>query len=137
MADYVVACMTSPMFTYEDSPVYTLMEKAVARALTRRVGFNNGTAIPLVGGSMGNQLPILLSQIKKAPDTKRDGNSALPGCGAVFCGETGHYSTHKGTFYQGAGSDVTLTFLVTNMCIKTTCRNWTRQLSSDQERRLW
>ena len=101
MADYVVSCMTSPMFTYEDGPVYTLMEKAVAKALTQLAGFDNGAGLPLPGGSMGNQLPILLSQIKKVPVTKKEGNVSLGAQGVIFCGETAHYSTHKGSFYQG------------------------------------
>ena len=118
MADYVVSCMTSPMFTYEDGPVYTLMEKAVAKALTQLTGFKNCTGIPLAGGSMGNQLAILMSQIKKAPATKKGGNISLGAQGVIFCGETAHYSTHKGSFYQGNHFKATLAFKVLKLHLR-------------------
>ena len=97
----MATCITSPMFTYEDGPAYTLMEKAVTKAIAWRAGFANATGTPVTGGSMGNQLPIFLSQIKKAPATKKDGNVAMGASGVVFCGSSSHCSTHKGTFYQG------------------------------------
>ena len=102
MADYVTLCMSSPMFTYEDAPVYTLMEKAVTRAFLRRVGYESGAGSSTTGGSTGNQLEILLlSGIRKAPGLKWGGNACLGTSGVIFCSESAHYSTATGVFYQG------------------------------------
>ena len=101
MADYVVTCMTSPMYTYEDAPVYTLMESNVTKAVINRAGFNTGTGLSTTGGSTGNQVAIFLSYIKKSPETKRDGNFGVGAPGVIFCSELAHYSTPKGSFYQG------------------------------------
>ena len=51
MADYLVTCMTSPMFTYEDGPVFTLMENELtSTAVLQRTKMAGGAGVSFSWG---------------------------------------------------------------------------------------
>lgn len=60
------------VYTYEVSPVFTLMEETVLREMRRIIGFPNahGDGIFCPGGSIANGYAISCARYKFAPDIK-------------------------------------------------------------------
>ena len=61
------------MYTYEMSPVSTLMEIELVKKMSSLVGYENGGGIFVPGGSNGNLLAMLAARQKKAPETMKKG----------------------------------------------------------------
>ncbi|CAG7734748.1 unnamed protein product [Allacma fusca] len=79
MADYIIACISSPMYTYEDGPVFTIMEEELTAAV----------------GKLHGRLPRI----------SWNGIHKLTHEGVVFLSESGHFSVNKGAFFMGIGLD--------------------------------
>ncbi|CAG7828912.1 unnamed protein product [Allacma fusca] len=105
MADYVTACISSPMYTYEDGPVFTIMEQELTTAVGKMVGYPTSVGMSLVGGSGANQLSMALAFNRKFGSVKRNGIHKLTHQGVMFLSEGGHFSVNKGAFFMGIGLD--------------------------------
>ena len=57
------------MYTYEMSPVSTLMEIELVKKMSSLVGYQNGGGIFVPGGSSANLLAMLAARQNKAPET--------------------------------------------------------------------
>ena len=58
------------VYTYEVSPVFTLMEEAVLAEMRRIVGFTEGDGIFSPGGSISNGYGISCARYHKVPNVK-------------------------------------------------------------------
>jgi glutamate/tyrosine decarboxylase-like PLP-dependent enzyme len=90
------------MITYEDSPVFTMMQDSVLAALRRRVfGSSIGDGIIADGGSMANQFAIAIARRHKFLAVKEGGFHAVKKKLILYMSEDAHYSTTKGALFQG------------------------------------
>ncbi|CAG7786760.1 unnamed protein product [Allacma fusca] len=105
MADYVTACITSPMYTYEDGPVFTIMEQELTNAVSKMIKYPSSVGMSVVGGSGANQLSMALAFHRKFGTAKTNGINKLSHQGVMFLSEDGHFSVNKGAFFLGIGSD--------------------------------
>jgi glutamate decarboxylase len=94
------------VYTYEVSPVFTLMEETVLREMRCIIGFPNahGDGIFCPGGSIANGYAISCARYKFAPDIKNKGLHGLPRL-VLFTSEDAHYSIKKMASFLGLGSD--------------------------------
>ncbi|GLH15075.1 Glutamate decarboxylase [Gryllus bimaculatus] len=94
------------VYTYEVSPVFTLMEETVLRQMRRIVGFadGRGDGIFCPGGSIANGYAISCARFHAAPHVKTKGLHGLPRM-VLFTSEDAHYSIKKLASFLGLGSD--------------------------------
>ncbi|PSN32645.1 Cysteine sulfinic acid decarboxylase [Blattella germanica] len=94
------------VYTYEVSPVFTLMEETVLSEMRHIVGFPNGQGdgIFCPGGSIANGYAISCARYKSFPEVKTKGLHSLPRL-VVFTSEDAHYSIKKLASFLGLGSD--------------------------------
>ncbi|PNF13607.1 Cysteine sulfinic acid decarboxylase [Cryptotermes secundus] len=94
------------VYTYEVSPVFTLMEETVLCEMRRIVGFpeGRGDGIFCPGGSIANGYAISCARYNFVPDVKKRGLHGLPRL-VLFTSEDAHYSIKKMASLLGLGSD--------------------------------
>ena len=92
------------MYTYEMSPVSTLMEIELVKKMSSLVGYENGGGIFVPGGSNGNLLAMLAARQKKAPETLKKGLFQTPEL-TLFVSKDSHYSMIKSAIQLGIGMD--------------------------------
>ena len=92
------------MYTYEMSPVSTLMEIELVKKMSSIVGYENGGGIFVPGGSNGNLLAMLAARQKKAPETLKKGLFQTPEL-TLFVSKDSHYSMIKSAIQLGIGMD--------------------------------
>ncbi|XP_066991602.2 cysteine sulfinic acid decarboxylase [Anabrus simplex] len=94
------------VYTYEVSPVFTLMEETVLKEMRRIVGWLDGAGdgIFCPGGSIANGYAISCARYHRVPDVKRKGLHQLPRL-VMFTSEGAHYSIKKMASFMGIGSD--------------------------------
>lgn len=92
------------MYTYEMSPVSTLMEIELVKKMSSLVGYENGGGIFVPGGSNGNLLAMLAARQKKAPETMKKGLFKTPEL-TLFVSKDSHYSMVKSAIQLGIGMD--------------------------------
>ena len=92
------------MYTYEMSPVSTLMEIELVKKMSSLVGYENGGGIFVPGGSNGNLLAMLAARQKKAPETLKKGLFQTPEL-TLFVFKDSHYSMIKSAIQLGIGMD--------------------------------
>ncbi|MDG1545185.1 MAG: pyridoxal-dependent decarboxylase [Candidatus Poseidoniia archaeon] len=112
------------MYTYEMSPVSTLMEIELVKKMSSLVGYENGGGIFVPGGSNGNLLAMLAARQKKAPETIKKGLFQTAEL-TVFVSKDSHYSMVKSAIQLGIGMD---------NVIKVDTDNEGKMLVSDLER---
>ena len=112
------------MYTYEMSPVSTLMEIELVKKMSSLVGYENGGGIFVPGGSNGNLLAMLAARQKKAPGTIKKGLFQTAEL-TVFVSKDSHYSMVKSAIQLGIGMD---------NVIKVDTDNEGKMLVSDLER---
>ena len=97
---FATFCNTN-IHTYEVSPVFTLMENEVIRALCEYMGYKDGDGIFAPGGSFCNMYGMLLARNEAVPDIKMNGfgGKTLVGFTSAQC----HYSIQKGANLIGIG----------------------------------
>ncbi|CAG7723111.1 unnamed protein product [Allacma fusca] len=106
MGDYIIAAVNSPMLTYEDNPIFTLMEDELAKAVRKQVGYpEQGDGLVLPGGSAANQVAMMLALLTKETKAKESGNSEANTTLVAFLSIAAHYSTNKGAFFSGIGQE--------------------------------
>ncbi|CAL8122326.1 unnamed protein product [Orchesella dallaii] len=107
MSDFISTVMTTNSLTYEDAPIYTIMEEEVLRASRRRLGYpEDGDGMMMPGGSICNIVAVTVARLAKFPDTKDRG---LDGWREVkptlFISQNAHYCLIKAGLLNGIGQD--------------------------------
>lgn len=100
--DAIVAATNASMYTYEMSPVATLMENELIKKMCQLIGYDNGGGTFVTGGSNGNFLALLAARHKQNPDSKIEGlfnQRRLVG----FVSKDSHYSMLKAANQSGIG----------------------------------
>ena len=90
------------MYTYEMSPVATLMEIELVEKMSSLVGYEKGGGIFVPGGSNGNMLAMLAARQKIAPDAMKKGLFKTPEL-TLFVSKDSHYSMVKSAIQLGIG----------------------------------
>ncbi|XP_048733038.2 cysteine sulfinic acid decarboxylase-like [Ostrea edulis] len=101
---WLTEALNTSVYTYEVSPVFTVMEKALLQKMLDLIGFKDGDAIFTPGGSIANMYALNVARYKRYPDVKSKGVYGLPKL-CVLTSEKGHYSMKKGIAFIGLGID--------------------------------
>ncbi|KAI1609178.1 glutamate decarboxylase [Exophiala viscosa] len=106
-ADLVLSVLNTNLHVYQVSPVLSLIETHVSKALAAKFGFRGPRAggINVQGGSASNLTSIVIARNTLFPDTKRLGNNAGGLELVMFTSEHGHYSIEKAAQQCGFGSE--------------------------------
>jgi glutamate decarboxylase len=106
-ADLILAVLNTNLHVYQVSPVLSLIETHVTKALANMFGFAGPRAggINVQGGSASNMTSIVIARNTLFPETKRLGNHANGRQLVMFTSEHGHYSIEKAAQQCGFGSD--------------------------------
>lgn len=96
--------MNASNYTYEVSPIGTLMEKDLISKMLSKVGYSSGNGTFLTGGSNGNLVAVLCARHKFFETVKLDGLYNLPKL-TFFANEKSHYSFEKAANVLGLGID--------------------------------
>ncbi|XP_076242356.1 cysteine sulfinic acid decarboxylase [Calliopsis andreniformis] len=107
LGSWLTDVLSTSQYTYEVSPVFTLMEREVIVKSLALVGYPplpEADGILCPGGSMSNMYGMALARFKKVPDVKTKGLAGLPPL-VCFTSEGGHYSITKGAHWLGLGTD--------------------------------
>ena len=101
-AGEIIASLTNnSMYTYELSPVATLMEEALVARMCEIVGFSDGTGTLTTGGSNGNMIGLMCARHKADPLGLRKGyNGSDMVC---FVSSESHYSVVMAATVLGIG----------------------------------
>ncbi|ODM90344.1 Cysteine sulfinic acid decarboxylase [Orchesella cincta] len=107
MSDFISTVMTTNSLTYEEAPIYTLMEEEVLRASRRRIGYpENGDGMMMPGGSVCNIVAVTVARLTKFADTKERGldgwRDVKP---TLFVSANAHYCLIKAGLLNGIGQD--------------------------------
>ncbi|XP_040901007.1 acidic amino acid decarboxylase GADL1-like isoform X2 [Toxotes jaculatrix] len=104
VASFIVEALKPSLYTYEVSPVFTLMEEAVLRKMMEIIGWEEGgDGIFNAGGSMSNIYAVNLARYHHCPDIKELGLSAAPRL-VIFTSQECHYSISKSAALLGIGT---------------------------------
>ncbi|XP_012271604.1 cysteine sulfinic acid decarboxylase [Orussus abietinus] len=105
VGQWLTDSLNPSVYTYEVSPVFSLMEEEVLREMRKIVGWKDGRGdgIFCPGGSMANGYAINLARHHRFPESKETG---LVGVGrpVVFTSEDAHYSVKKLAAFLGLGT---------------------------------
>ncbi|XP_050509319.1 cysteine sulfinic acid decarboxylase [Diabrotica virgifera virgifera] len=106
VGQWLTDALNPSVYTYEVSPVFTLMEETVLMEMRKIVGFKDGEGdgIFCPGGSMANGYAINCARYKFMPSIKKKGISSLPRL-VLFSSDQSHYSITKLSSFLGIGSD--------------------------------
>ncbi|KAG7196623.1 hypothetical protein KM043_015973 [Ampulex compressa] len=105
VAQWLTDALNPSVYTYEVSPVFTIMEEDVLREMRKRIGWNNGQGegIFCPGGSMANGYAINIARHHRFPEIRATGLAG--GFRMVlFTSEDAHYSIEKMASFLGIGS---------------------------------
>ncbi|XP_022082482.1 cysteine sulfinic acid decarboxylase-like isoform X2 [Acanthaster planci] len=92
------------IYTFEVSPVFTLMELEVLCKLRQLCGYKSGDGIFCPGGSIANMYALNIARYKRCPEIKQKGLYNSPRL-VAFTSEQSHYSLKKGMAFLGLGVD--------------------------------
>ncbi len=111
MSELVLAVLNTNVHVYGVSPVLTLVEKHVTRALAELIGFDTapGSSIGGIsqpGGSASNASSIVIARNTLFPETKTAGLSGQRL--TLFTSAHGHYSVEKAAQMFGFGSSAVI-----------------------------
>jgi len=104
MAELVATAMTTPMTTYENAPVYTLIEEELFRATRARIGYPGaiGDGMLCPGGSISIISAIHVAKVFKYPEVRTKGLAIdTPKRLTGYISRNAHYSFNKGFNLQG------------------------------------
>ena len=101
----IISSMTnSSMYTYEMSPMATLIEMELVKKMTTIIGYENGFGTFVTGGSNANLVAMLAARDRIYPRSKNKGlfdNKIL----CAFVSRESHYSYIKAGYQLGIGID--------------------------------
>lgn len=103
IGEFITSLTNTSMYTYEVSPVATLMELEIIRKMNTYTGFSEGDGAFLTGGSNTNLVAMISARNRKFPETKNLGVSHLPPLTA-FVSDRSHFSFTKAANAMGIGS---------------------------------
>ncbi|KIW89498.1 uncharacterized protein Z519_09654 [Cladophialophora bantiana CBS 173.52] len=106
-ADLILSVLNTNVHVYQVSPVLSLIETHVTKALAATFGFLGLRAggINVQGGSASNMTSIVIARNTLFPDTKQSGNHARGRQLVMFTSEHGHYSIEKAAQQCGFGAE--------------------------------
>jgi glutamate/tyrosine decarboxylase-like PLP-dependent enzyme len=104
LGEVIAALTNGSMYTYEMSPVATLMEREIVARMGRLAGFDSPEGLMVTGGSSGNLQAMMLARHRAMPDVKRRG-FFRPLNPVAFVSEEAHYSFEKAANVLGIGMD--------------------------------
>jgi len=104
IGEWLTAVMNSSMYTYEVSPVFTLMEMDILKKLRGLVGWQEGDGVFAPGGAHCNLLGMLAARNITIPTMKKSG---LPPNQSVVCftSSHSHYTVERCCSVMGFGTD--------------------------------
>ena len=105
-ADLILSVLNTNVHVYQVSPVLTLIEKHLTKALASLFGFDGPRVggINVQGGSASNTTSIVIARNTLFPRTKVHGNSVDGLDLVLFTSAHGHYSIEKAAQQCGFGS---------------------------------
>ncbi|XP_030015110.1 acidic amino acid decarboxylase GADL1 [Sphaeramia orbicularis] len=104
VASFIIEALKPSLYTYEVSPVFTLVEDAVLRKMREVIGWKEGgDGIFNAGGSLSNMYAVNLARYHHCPDVKELGLSAVPRL-VLFTSQECHYSISKAAAFLGIGT---------------------------------
>eukprot|EP00105_Crassostrea_gigas_P004872 XP_011418227.1 PREDICTED: cysteine sulfinic acid decarboxylase [Crassostrea gigas] len=101
---WLTETMNASLYTYEVSPVFSLMERVVIDKMLGKIGFEDGDAMFCPGGSISNMYALNIARYFKYPEVKKKGIKGIPDI-CAFTSEKCHYSIGKGVAFMGMGLD--------------------------------
>ncbi|MAH60663.1 MAG: glutamate decarboxylase [Flavobacteriaceae bacterium] len=103
LGEVIASLANNSMYTYELSPVATLIEQSLIRRMCEIVGFGDGNGTLTTGGSNGNMIGMLCARYRINPLGLRTGyDSKNLVC---FVSEESHYSVRMSATVLGIGLD--------------------------------
>ena len=100
MGDLVASAISSPMLSFKDAPMYTLMEEHVVRAARRKLGYTGeGDGMVTPGGSLAVIAAIHAARAVKFPSTLKKGNFEQRL--TFYISENAHYANNKAALFEG------------------------------------
>ena len=107
VAELLLGVLNTNVHVYQVSPVLSLIERHVTKALANMFGFTGSRAggINVQGGSASNMTSIVIARNTLFPETKQLGNTAGGRQLVMFTSDHGHYSIEKAAQQCGFGSD--------------------------------
>ncbi|MCG8569072.1 MAG: pyridoxal-dependent decarboxylase [Spirochaetes bacterium] len=104
IGEIITALTNTSMYTYEVSPLATLMEKELILQMNQLIGFQDGGGIFCSGGSNGNLLGLMCARNKYFKDCQMNGfpKAAIP---VLFISDQAHYSFLKAANVLGIGQN--------------------------------
>jgi len=99
----MLTTMRTNMLTYEDAPVYTLMEEELFKASRQRIGYpGDGDGMLCPGGSVAVISTIHVAKVNMFPAVRAKGLTLdLPKRLVVYISKNAHYCSNKGSLLQG------------------------------------
>ena len=104
IGEIITAITNSSMYTYEMSPMATLIEKELIKKMSNIVGYKDGFGTFVTGGSNSNLIAMLAARDKINSKSKKNGlfKSRIL---CAFVSEDAHYSFMKAGYQLGIGTD--------------------------------
>ncbi|XP_015183154.1 PREDICTED: cysteine sulfinic acid decarboxylase [Polistes dominula] len=102
---WLTDALNPSVYTYEVSPVFSLMENEVLKEMRKIIGWEDGQGdgIFCPGGSMANGYAINLARHYKFPEYKETGSTEVSRL-VIFTSEDAHYSVKKLAAFLGIGT---------------------------------
>ena len=101
VGEIITALTNTSMYTYEVSPVATLIEKECIKTLLHYCGFDGGEGTFVTGGSNANLIALMAARNQLLPTVKTEGMSHNRL--RVYVSEKAHYSFDKAVDLLGIG----------------------------------
>ena len=101
--EVIATLANNSMYTYELSPMATLIEQALIKRMCEMVGFSDGNGTLTTGGSNGNMIGMMCARYVKDPLGQQRGFDS--GNLVSFVSEESHYSVLMAANVLGIGFD--------------------------------
>ncbi|MFN2430017.1 MAG: aspartate aminotransferase family protein [Cryomorphaceae bacterium] len=102
LGEVITALTNTSMYTFEVSPMATLMENELIKKMLSYTGWESGNGSFLTGGSNTNMVAMLLARNTIFKGAKHEGITGLPKL-AILVSERSHFSMLKGANTIGIG----------------------------------
>ncbi|XP_037037478.1 cysteine sulfinic acid decarboxylase [Bradysia coprophila] len=101
---WITEALNTSQYTFEVSPVFTLIENEIIQQFCKIFGYETGDGIFSPGGSMSNMYSMALARYRSDPSVKRTGNKWSNPL-VCFTSIEAHYSITKSVHWLGLGTD--------------------------------
>jgi len=104
LGEAITGLTNNSMYTFEMSPMGTLMERTLIEKMSQLIGYKDGFGTFVPGGSNANLIAMLCARERACPNSRNSGLfSNIPLIG--FVSEESHYSFLKAGYQAGIGID--------------------------------